>query len=118
MGSFSGIVQEQSVGRRAYTFPSGFRGIIQEIPTTLRFIKVTDFKGVPLANVEVKVNNPGGVLFSTTNQEGQAEIFPDAATAITIDLKQYSMELTGTPYNTSTSPLVTSLLLDTIIPHL
>jgi hypothetical protein len=118
MGSFSGIVQEQSVGRRSYTFPSGFRGIIQEIPTTVRFIKVTDYKGVPLSNVQVKVNNSGGALTTITNQDGQAEILPDVGTAITIDLKQYSMELIGQPYNTTTSPIVTAIILDTIIPHL
>lgn len=118
MGSLAGIVQEQSVGRRAYTFPAGFRGIIQEIPTTVRSIKVTDYKGVPLANVQVKVNNSGGALITMTDQDGQAEILPDVATVITVDLKQYSMELIGTAYNTTTSPIVTILILDTIIPHL
>ena len=118
MGSFAGIVQEQSVGRRAYTFPAGFRGIIQEIPTTVRFIKVTDYKGVPLSNVQVTVNNTGGSITTITNQDGQAEILPDVATNITVDLKQFSMELIGTAYNTTTSPIVATLILDTIIPHL
>lgn len=118
MGSFAGIVHEQSAVRRPYTAPTGFRAIIQEYPTNLRFIKVTDYKGVPLANVAVKVNNIGGSVTTFTNSDGIAEIVPDVATNITIDLKQYSMELIGTAYNTTTSPTTRTLILDTIIPHL
>lgn len=117
MGAFKGIVQEQSSGRRAYTFPWGFRGIVQEFPDDVRFIKVTDFKGVPLANVAVTVNNTVPVT-TITNQDGIAEIVPDVGSDITIDLLQYSMGLTGVPYNTTTAAPTTTIILDTIIPHL
>lgn len=118
MGTFAAISQEQSTGRRPYTAPVGFRAIVQEVPTTVRFIKVTDYKGVPLSNVAVKVNNGGGPSTTLTNQDGIAEILPDIGSSITIDLKQYSMELTGVAYNTTTDPVVKSVILDTIIPHL
>ena len=117
MGAFSGIVQEQGSGRRAYTSPWGFRGIVQEFPDDVRFIRVTDFKGVPLANVAVTVNNTVPVT-TITNQDGIAEIVPDVASDITIDLKQYSMELQGTAYNTTTAATTTTIILDTVIPHL
>lgn len=118
MGSFSGILQERSSGPRPYTRPWGFRGIVQEYVDGIRFIKVTDFKGVPLTNVSVTVHNTGGDSITMTNQDGVAEIVPDVATALLIDLKQYSMELTGVAYNTTTSPMITTIILDTIIPHL
>jgi hypothetical protein len=118
MGTFAGISQELSSGRRPYTFPTGFRAIIQEFPDSLRFIKVTDYKGVPLSNVQVTVNNTGGSVTTTTDQDGNAEIIPDLSTPITIDLKQYSMELNSISYNTDTDPEVRTIILDTIIPHL
>ena len=118
MGSFAGIAHEQSTGRRPYTAPTGFRAIIQEYPTNLRFIKVTDYKGVPLANVAVKVNNTGGSVTTFTNADGVAEIVPEVGVNITVDLQQYSMELIGTAYNTTTDPTTKTIILDTIIPHL
>jgi len=118
METFAGILQEQSIVRRPYTFQIGFLSIIQEIPETTRFIKVTDFKGVPMQGVSVTVHNTGGDTTTITNQDGQAEIEPDLATSILIDLKQYSTELKDVSYNTTVDGIVKTVILDTIVPHL
>jgi hypothetical protein len=118
MGTFAGISQQQSFGRRPYTFSIGFRSILQEYPDTLRFIKVTDFKGVPLQNVSVTVHNTGGDSTTVTDQGGVAEITPDVGINVTVDLRQYSIVRNGITYNTTTSPFTRTLILDSIIPHL
>jgi len=118
MGHFKGISQEQSAGRRSFTFPTGFRAIVQEFADNTRFIRVTDFKGIPLSNVQVKVNNSAGSLTTTTSQDGIAEILPDAGGTVTIDLKQFSMDLVGVFYTTNSEPRTRSIVLDTIIPVL
>lgn len=118
MGTFAAISQENSVGRRSFTNPTGFRGISQELATNVRFIRVTDFKGIPLLGVFVTVNNTGGSVTTITDSNGLAEIIPDVATNITINLRQYSMNENGITYNTTTSPLVRTIILDTIVPHL
>ena len=118
MSHFSGISQEQSSGRRSFTFPTGFRAIVQEFADNIKFIRVTDFKGIPLSNVQVKLNNTAGPLITITNQNGIAEIVPDVGQTITIDLKQFSMDLVGVSYTTDTEPRTRSIILDTIIPVL
>lgn len=118
MGTFAGISQQQSLGRRPYTFSIGFRSILQEYPDTLRFIKVTDFKGVPMQNVSVTVHNTGGDSTTVTNQDGVAEITPDVGVGILLDVRQYYTELKNITYNTSIDPRIKTIILDTIIPHL
>lgn len=118
MGTFAGILEQNALGRRAYVYPIGFRSILEVYQDNLRFIKVTDFKGVPMQNVSVTVNNTGGATTTITNQDGVAEIVPDVATSITIDIKQYSTERNGITYNTTTDPVTKILVLDTVVPHL
>lgn len=107
-----GISLEESTGRRSFTNPYGFRGISFELPENLRFIRVTDFQGFVLANVEVTVNNTGGAQVSITDNEGFCEITPELATNITIDIKQFQTERKGIAYNTNTAPSTLTLVLE------
>lgn len=84
--SLTGILIEQSTGQRSYTFPSGFRGISLEYPSGIRFIKVTDYRGTPLAGCLVTVENVGGDYSQTTDALGNAALEIDVAGTVTIRL--------------------------------
>ena len=86
--SFTGILIEQSTGSRAYTYPSGFRGISLEYPSGIRFIKVTDYRGNPLSGVAVTVQNAGGDYTNTTDLTGIAAVEIDVAGTVTILLQK------------------------------
>ena len=88
MGAFNGILIEQSSGASVYTFPFGFRGIILEYPTGIRFIKVTDYRGTPLQEATVIVHNSGGDYEQVTDELGIAAVEIDVAGTVTIDLKK------------------------------
>lgn len=118
MGSIKGITNQNSSDRRSVTFPWGFRCLTQELNAEIRFIRVTNFRGIPLSNCLVTVNNPGDPLTTTTDNQGLTEILPNVSQNLTVDLKQYSTELKGVPYNTDTDPLIKTIILDTKIPQL
>lgn len=86
--SLKGIFIEQSTGSRAYTAPSGFVGISLEYPTGIRFIRVTDFRGNPIAGCLVTVQNSGGDYSQTTDALGNAAVEIDVSGTKTILLKK------------------------------
>lgn len=86
--SFTGILVEQSTGSRAYTYPSGFRGISLEYPSGIRFIKVTDYRGTPLVGCLVTVENAGGDYTQATDALGNAAVEIDVAGTVTIRLQK------------------------------
>lgn len=112
---FEGISEQQTFGRRVYTFPMGFRGISEQLPDNTRFIKVTSYRGIPMKDVIITVHNTGGDEMATTNSEGIATIYPDVSTAITIDLVQFKTRLNGVAYNTDTDDVVKTVILDTLM---
>ena len=67
---------------------SGFTGIILSYDPNARFVKVEDFRGNPLANTQVRVNNTVPTTY-TTDSNGIAEIFIDTGATVTVDVTHY-----------------------------
>jgi hypothetical protein len=75
-------------GQRTYTFPFGLRSIISTYPTNIRFIKVTDYRGIPLAGCLVTVENSGADYSQTTDSLGNAAVEIDVVGTVTIRLQK------------------------------
>lgn len=86
--AFEGVFIEPLSGSRPFTDPLGFRGLAIEYPTGLRFIKVTDFRGFPISDVLVTVQNTGGDYSALTDSLGIAAVQIDVSGTKTIKLKQ------------------------------
>ena len=56
---------------------TGTTGFYLEYLPAERFLKITDFRGIPLANCEITVKNIGGDYIITTDETGVAFINVD-----------------------------------------
>lgn len=82
--AFEGIFIEQPQGPRSLVFPVGFKGIALEYPSGLRFIRVTDFRGIPISGCLVTVQNTSGDYSAITDSLGIAAVEIDVSGTKTI----------------------------------
>lgn len=66
----------------------GFNGLIFSIQESDRFIKISDFRGNPIAGASVKVKNIAGDQDYTTDSNGFCMIFPDTTGTKTIEIQK------------------------------
>ena len=116
--SFKGISFEQSTGARSVTFPVGFRGISFETPANIRFLKVCDFRGIPMPNATVIFYNSGGAQFSTTNENGIAQIQPDTVGTVLFDVIQWKTVEKNLSYTFATEGITKTIKIQSSTSHL
>ena len=78
-GNFQGI----SFGGLKSGYGS-FKGIIISYDTDVRLIKVTDWRGSPLENCLVTVQNSGGDFIANTDDSGIASVEVDVAGSVNV----------------------------------
>lgn len=85
---FEGFILTQ--GATGYKRPAvAFEGFIIEWSTVIRFIRITDYRGIPVSGVTVTVQNTGGDYSAVTNSDGLAPVEIDIAGTKTILLNQH-----------------------------
>lgn len=116
--SFRGISFEQSTRERSITFPVGFRGISFETPANIRFLKVCDFRGIPMPNATVIFYNSGGSITSMTNESGIAQIQPDTVGTVLFDVIQHKTIQKNFSYTFASEGITKTIIIQSSTTHL
>jgi hypothetical protein len=104
------LILESPNGVRPNTFAFGFRGLLIEYSTGVRFIKVTDFRGNPLSGAVVTVENSGGDYSQTTDLLGFAELQIDLTGTKVVKILKNKTNLT-TSFTYSTDPITKTVII-------